>query len=93
VEIVGSKGTLRIPYPYCLIWDRTEPPAVVIDGLANEIKLEKHNSYENEVNNFCDCVPDNKPRIVPLEDSINNVTVLVSLHESAKKGYPVKITR
>lgn len=91
MEIIGSKGTLRIPYPYCLVWDGNESPTLIIDGVKTEIEIEKYNSYEKEIDHFCDCVIDNKPRIIPLEDSLNNIKVLVSLHESAKNGNPVKI--
>lgn len=92
-EIVGSRGTLRIPYPYCLIWDGSEPIVINVDGDKKEIILDKVNAYEREVAHFCDCIIEGEPRLVALNDSINNIIVLNSLHESAQKGKSIKIIR
>jgi D-xylose 1-dehydrogenase (NADP+, D-xylono-1,5-lactone-forming) len=90
MDVFGDKGNIKIPYSYCLVWDSHEQPIVVNDFKNEEIiQVEQANAYESEVDHFCECVLDKKPRLIALDDAVNNIKTLVALHESAKTGHPV----
>jgi predicted dehydrogenase len=88
-EIVGSKGMISLPYAYGFLWDGPEEPTLRTEAGDSVISTEQANPYEREIAHLCDCVLENKPRIVPLDDARNNVAVVDALHKSAMKGISI----
>lgn len=91
VEIVGVKGTLDVPYAYCLVWDGPTSPTLTIGGRKESVASEPSNAYVCEVSHLCDCVFGSAERLVPLEDSRRNVAVLCALERSAKEGKRIRL--
>ncbi len=90
-EIYGDNCSLTIPHSYCLVWDKSEP--VVLTNKDGDTFLEESsaNSYEMEVEHFSNCILDKKERDVKLIDALNNIKVVVALHDAARNGCVVKI--
>jgi xylose dehydrogenase (NAD/NADP) len=91
VEVVGAKGTLEIPYAYCLVWDGPESPKLITDGHEESVASEPSNAYVCEVAHLCDCISGSAQRLVPLEDSRRNVAVLCALNRSAREGKRIRL--
>ncbi len=90
-EIVGSKGMISLPYAYGFLWDGPEDPILRTVSGDSVISIEKANPYERQIAHLCDCVLENKQRVVPLEDARNNVAVVNALHKSAIQGESIPI--
>lgn len=106
INIIGSKGTVKITQPYC---NHEET------GFVNIVKEKKHkskkstfgdeikkkissksftdNAYFNEVDLFSKTILYKKKETLPLDDSKKNILAITALLESSEKGKVVNIRR
>ncbi|MHB8778010.1 MAG: Gfo/Idh/MocA family protein [Anaerolineales bacterium] len=87
MEIVGSEAVLKIPAPF-------QPGAknelsLVHADVEEKIKADGSDLYLGEVEDMCDAVVFNKPPRISLEDSRNNIAVILALIESTSSKMPV----
>jgi len=82
-EVVGMDGVIFLPCAYGFQQDRVLSPIYRSKDGDEVIEITAANPYFKEVNHFCDCVLENKERIVPLDDALNTIKVVAALYESA----------
>ena len=87
MEIVGSKAVLKIPAPF-QPGVKNELSLVHAD-VEEKIKSDGSELYLGEVEDMCDAVVFNKPPRISLEDSRNNIAVILALIESTSSKMPV----
>ena len=88
-EIRGSEATVLIPYPY-----KSQPDAEVIvlrDGEETREVFSAVDIYRGEVESLTQAVLNGNPARLSLEESRDNVAMLVGLYESARTGSPVRL--
>ncbi len=84
MEIVGSKGVLRIPSPFK---PGKNTSLTLIEGdKETNIRVKGGELYMGEVDDICDAILHGKPQHISLEDSRNNTAVILAFLESAKSG-------
>jgi predicted dehydrogenase len=59
------------------------------DGQA--ISLPSVNQFAAEMDDFAQCIMNNKPSKVPGEEGLRDVKIMMAIYESAKTGKPVKL--
>lgn len=59
------------------------------DGQA--IDLPEVDQFAAEMDDFSQCILNNKPTIVPGEEGLRDVKIMMAIYESAKTGQPVKL--
>ena len=84
IEIVGSEASLNIPAPFKP--GKTSEIYLSHGDTQETIKIKGEELYLGEVNDMCDAITQNKTPRVSLEDSRNNIKVILALLESAQKG-------
>jgi predicted dehydrogenase len=87
-EIVGSKGTIRLPDPFKhasnagIVLKREDKPEEVIHPAERPL-------YEGEVEDMHDAILHGVPNLVTLNESRMHVATIQALYESARRGQPV----
>ena len=89
IEICGENASLFVPKPF-------KPGLEAYVTLRREdseeqIPLHGRELYLGEVEDMADAILEGKPQRVSLDDSRNNLRVILALLESARKGHPVKV--
>ncbi|MBE0672967.1 MAG: Gfo/Idh/MocA family oxidoreductase [Anaerolineales bacterium] len=87
IEVVGSDAVLKIPSPFKP--RKNSELFLVRDEVEERIKITGTELYLGEVEDICDSILLKKPQRIPLEDSRENIAVLLSFIESADKKKPV----
>jgi predicted dehydrogenase len=59
------------------------------DGQA--LDFAEVNQFAAEMDDFSQCILNNKPTIVPGEEGLRDVKIMMAIYESAKTGQPVKL--
>ena len=91
IEIVGSEGTLIVPKPFI---PRLNEEILIGNGSEYEaIKMPSKELYIGEVEDMADAILTGSPPRISLEDSRNNVAVILALLRSAELGKPVRISQ
>jgi predicted dehydrogenase len=49
------------------------------------------NQFAAEMDDFSQCILGNKPTIVPGEEGLRDVKIMMAIYESARTGKPVKL--
>jgi predicted dehydrogenase len=89
MELVGSEGVLRVARPF-----KAAPQSQLVLSRGDEtvaLDFRADPPYVGEVDDFAAAVLDNRPHPLPLEESRRTARVLVALHESARRGVPVRL--
>jgi D-xylose 1-dehydrogenase (NADP+, D-xylono-1,5-lactone-forming) len=93
--IVGTDGTIEVPRGIIPgLGTRVAKGLVVVvdpDGNRREELFEPANQYKNMVNAFAEAVLNKMPVPLPLEDSLNNITVLEAIVHSAVENCVVNL--
>ena len=84
LEIVGSKGVLKISNPFKP--GKNNTVQLIQGDKEKTINIRGGELYMGEVDDMCDAVLQGKPPRVSLADSRNNTAVILALLESAKSG-------
>jgi len=89
IEIVGSEASMVIPHPFKpgldveILIDR--------DGESESLPMPSKELYIGEVEDIADVILNGSPPCVSLEDSRNNVALILALLKSAKLGKPIRL--
>jgi D-xylose 1-dehydrogenase (NADP+, D-xylono-1,5-lactone-forming) len=89
IEIVGTQGTLNIPYPFKP--DRKDKIELLRGDQIEVIKIKGQELYLGEVDDMCDAILLGKPPRISLADSRANTAAILALLESARLGKPVAV--
>lgn len=90
-EIIGTKGGIKCHN----VWAKaTEQPIIswqTDSGEQHTESLDLANHFELEIEHFCDCVLNNKPLKLSLQDAKANCQVIVAALESVEQGQTIQI--
>ncbi|NOR80056.1 MAG: gfo/Idh/MocA family oxidoreductase [Methyloprofundus sp.] len=90
-EIIGTKGGLKCHN----VWAKqSEQPLISWQTDSGELQtenLELANHFQLEVEHFCDCVLNNKPLKLSLQDAKANCQIIAAALESVEKSQTIKI--
>jgi len=89
MELVGSKGSLRIHHPWRPEADH--PLRLSLDGHTEEIKVPGEDRFLLEIEDLCAVVRSGRPPRMSLADSRANVAALLAFQRSAREGRPVRL--
>jgi predicted dehydrogenase len=89
MELVGSKGSLRIQHPFRPEPD--QPLRLSLDGHTEEIKVPGEDRFLLEIEDLCAVVRTGRPPRMSLADSRANVAALLAFQRSAQEGRPVRL--
>ncbi|GHU65590.1 dehydrogenase [Clostridia bacterium] len=91
--ITGEKGMIAIDASHHnLIQQFTQEKGFVPDVLVrNKIHGRVKGFAYESIRSFIDCLADDKPFIVPMEDAARTTIAILAIMESAEKGLPVVI--
>ena len=96
VQILGTRGRVEVEIPFnapldapCRVFvgDGSDPTGV----RAETMTIPACNQYTVEADRFAECVLDEAPQPLPLEDSIRNLRVMDAIRESAASGQVVTV--
>ena len=87
IEVVGTDASLTIPNPFKP--GKANEIHLSRDGKQEKIKVKGNELYLGEVEDMCNAILFGKAPRITLEDSHNNIAVILALLESAKSGKPV----
>ncbi len=87
MEIVGSKGVLKIPNPFKP--GKNNVLSLIEGDSETTLTMKGGELYMGEVEDMCDAILPGKPPRISLEDSRNNIAAILALLNSAKTGKPV----
>jgi predicted dehydrogenase len=88
LEAIGSDGSLFVDDPWHCI-----KPAIELrrDGQADQIELERADSYRLELENVSDAIRGEAELLLGRDDAVGQARVLEALHQSATSGRPVTL--
>jgi predicted dehydrogenase len=89
MEIVGSRGTIRMPRAF-----KPGPTSTIlleIEGTEETVKVEGGELYRGEIEDMADAILSNTPPRISLADSRGNVRAITALLASARSGDPVQL--
>ena len=90
-EIIGSKGGLKCHN----VWAKqSEQPLISWQTDSGELQtesLELANHFQLEVEHFCDCVLNNKPLKLSLQDAKANCQIITAALESVELGKTIQL--
>ena len=90
VEIVGTEGTLNIPFPFKP--EKKKEKIYFTHGKKTDtIEIKGQELYSGEVEDMADAILLGKPPRVSLDDSHRNVATILALLESAQSGKVVTL--
>ncbi|WP_273276111.1 Gfo/Idh/MocA family protein [Maribacter polysiphoniae] len=90
-QIFGTKGSIRFEIPFNPPNDRPSKMWLTKDEVITEIEFEICDQYTLQADAFSLAILEDKARPVPLDDAIDNLTVIGKLHESHRLGSRVTI--
>jgi predicted dehydrogenase len=89
MEIVGTEASLSIPTPFK---PNLSSKLILTDGdRARTMRIKGEELYRGEVENMVDAILLGRPPRVTLKDSRGNITAILALLESAKRGKPIAL--
>ena len=80
-EVIASEGTLVTENLFS-----GDQVRVVVGGKEKVETFEAIDRFQAQIEHFSDCILTNKQPMLPPEDGMNNVAVLVALKEAASQG-------
>ena len=90
-EIIGTKGGIKCHN----VWAKAAEQAIISwqtdSGELQTESLELANHFQLEVEHFCDCVLNNKPLKLSLQDAKNNCQIIVAALESVAQGQTIQV--
>lgn len=90
-EIIGTQGGLKCHN----VWAKsTEQPVITWQTDSGEVQTETlafANHFQLEIEHFCDCVLNNKPLKLSLQDAKANCQIIVAALESVEQGKAVQV--
>ena len=90
-EIIGTQGGLKCHN----VWAKqSEQPVISWQTDSGELQtenLERANHFQLEVEHFCDCVLNNKPLKLSLQDAKANCQIIVAALESVEQGQTIQL--
>jgi predicted dehydrogenase len=95
-RICGTRATLEYRYRAAVLDIRANVTAQMLlfrqDSPIENITPEDYDPYQKQLEYFLDCVDrDEKPGLVPLEDSLRSISLLDAVRASAASGEIVKV--
>ncbi|MBD1261018.1 Gfo/Idh/MocA family oxidoreductase [Maribacter polysiphoniae] len=90
-QIFGTKGSIRFEIPFNPPNDRPSKMWLTKDEVITEIEFEICDQYTLQADAFSLAILEDKATPVPLDDAIDNLTVIGKLHESHRLGSRVTI--
>ena len=86
LELFGDKGTLRNDK----LWSKTSFPGqkdwITIPTTTPDSGDVSHHPFPDEVNHFVDCILNNKPCIIDIDDAMKTFEVIEAADRSAQSG-------
>lgn len=90
-EIIGTKGWLKCHAAWVFESDRSRISWGLDDGSVGEEFIEPSNHFSLEVSHFSDCVLNDKPPLLSLDDAKQNCQTIQAVLQSVANGYPCKL--
>ena len=90
-EIIGTKGGLKCHN----VWAKPAEQPIISwqtdSGEQHTENLDLANHFQLEVEHFCDCILNNKPLKLSLQDAKANCQIIVAALESVEQGQTIQI--
>lgn len=89
MEVVGTRGSLYVASPF----KPADRAFITLNygDRSEQIEVNAGHLYQGEIADMEDAVLDGKPQRIPLEDSRNNVALILACLESARTGQVVRL--
>ena len=86
VDIIGSSGSIHIQIPFNTFTDVPAQITVVTSVGTREIQFVPADQYELQIVRFSEAIRKGTQALIPLEDTIHNLSVMDALFNSEKTG-------
>ncbi|MBP7687307.1 MAG: Gfo/Idh/MocA family oxidoreductase [Thermoflexales bacterium] len=89
MEVVGTRGSLYVASPF----KPADRAFITLNygDRSEQIEVNAGHLYQGEIEDMEGAVLDGKPQRIPLEDSCNNVALILACLESARTGQVVRL--
>lgn len=85
---VGTKGAIRLAHAV----NEDQSLIIVRNGEEEVIEMQSVNRFQNQIDEFSECVLTGKQPEFPVEDAIHNMAAILALYESADEGRIVDVS-
>ncbi|MFC1538902.1 Gfo/Idh/MocA family protein [Candidatus Latescibacterota bacterium] len=86
VDIIGTGGSIHIRIPFNTYTDVPAEMTVVTSVGSRELKFHPADQYEIQIDAFSESVRNGSPEPTPIEDAINNMSVIDAVFRSEQSG-------